>query len=65
MRKCNERFFNSDIYARLRDARMSEADRQVAINALRTAELVADAIMWVSNKIESLAALFLKPILRH
>jgi len=64
MRKANERVLDSGIYARLRDMRMSEADRQDAVGALLTAELLVDAILWAKQKIADVGHAFLKPSLR-
>lgn len=65
MRKSNEISLNSGIYARLRDVRMSAADRQRAIAALRQAEEIVDAILWVRQKLTSIGHVFLKPSLKH
>ena len=65
MRKSNERTLDSGIYARIRDVQMSEADRQYAIGALRQAERMADAYLWVTEKLADLGHLFLKPGLKH
>lgn len=66
MRKYKEIKVSSTIYDQIQASRMTEAERQVAINALRDAELLADAMVWVAKKIEQLAArLFLKPSLKH
>lgn len=56
----------STIYDRINTVRMSDAERQVAINAMQDAELLVDAFVWVSRKIEQLGAfLFLKPSVKH
>lgn len=56
----------STIYNRINASRMTEAERQVAINAMHDAELIVDAIVWVTKKIEQLGArLFLKPSPKH
>jgi hypothetical protein len=65
MRKDNEKVWDTDIYERIREARMSESEREVAINAMRNAERIADAILWLGRKIESLSTLFLRPGLKH
>jgi len=44
---------------------MSELDRQRAINAMRDAEAIADAIVWVKEKVAALGNYFLKPGLKH
>jgi hypothetical protein len=65
MRKANERPLDSGIYARLRDVQMSEADRHDAAMALRQAEQIADAFLWVKEKFADLGHSFMKPSLRH
>jgi hypothetical protein len=57
---------DSIIYARIREARMTDLEREIAFAALRDAERIVDGIMWVTKKVEPLAArLFLKPAVRH
>ena len=65
MRKANERVLNSGIYARIREARMSDSDRHNALNTLRSAELIVDTIVWATDKISALGQYFLKPSLKH
>jgi len=65
MRKANERAVDSGIYGRLREMRMSEHDRRIAIGALRDAEQIAEAILWVTEKVTAFGGLFLKPSLKH
>jgi hypothetical protein len=65
MRKANERVLDSGIYARLRDVRMSEADRQDAVAALLQAEQIAAAILWVKQSVSGIGHVFLKPSLKH
>ena len=65
MRKANERVLDSGIYARIRDARMNESDRRLALNTLRSAELIVDAIVWAQEKVAALGHYFLKPSLKH
>lgn len=61
-----ERPANTDVYARINVMPMSEIEREVALNALRDAEKIADAMVWVSNGIEQLfAGSALKPSLKH
>jgi hypothetical protein len=56
----------SVIVGRIKSVRMSESERQLAINAMRDADLLVDAFVWVAKKIEQLGeCLFLKPILKH
>jgi len=66
MRRAKERKISSTIYERLNAAQMSQADRQAALSAMQTAELLVDAIVWVTRKVEQLGArLFLKTSLKH
>jgi hypothetical protein len=56
----------SVVVGRIQSVRMSESERQVAINAMRDADLLVDAFVWVAKKIEQLGErLFLKPSLKH
>jgi hypothetical protein len=56
----------SIVVGRIQSVRMSESERQVAINAMRDADLLVDAFVWVAKKIEQLGErLFLKPSLKH
>jgi hypothetical protein len=56
----------SVILGRIKSVRMSESERQVAISAMRNADLLVDAFVWVAKKIEqSGERLFLKSILKH
>lgn len=56
----------SSIYERINASRLSETERRAAINAMRDAEMIADAIVWVTRKIEQLGArLFLKLSPKH
>ena len=64
MRKANERVLDSGIYARLNDVQMSAVDRRSARAALLKAEQVADAILWLKEKIADVGHVFLKPSLR-
>ena len=65
MRKANQTSFKSDVYKILNNTRLSESERLVAINALRDAEMIADAFGWLKEKLEALGHYFLKPSLKH
>ena len=65
MSKANERTLNTVVYARIREARISEADRQIAINAYRNAEQLVDLVVWMKEKVAALGNAFLKPSLKH
>jgi len=56
----------SIVVGRIKSVRMSESERQVAINAMRDADLLVDGFVWIAKKLEQLGErLFLKPILKH
>lgn len=66
MKKDMEIKLGSVVVGRIQSVRMSESERQVAINAMRDADLLVDAFVWVAKKIEQLGErLFLKPSLKH
>ena len=65
MRQSNAKVLDSGIYARLRSVNMSAADRQRAAEALRQAEDIVDAFIWVQQKLASIGQVFLKPSLKH
>lgn len=69
MSKTLEIKIGSTIYDRIDAVRMSEAERQVAISAMRDADLLVDAFVWVNKKIEQIAErvfrLVFKPSLKH
>lgn len=64
MSKSNETVLDSRLYARLLDVQMSESERKHAVEALLQAEQIADAILWVKEKIADIGHAFLKPSLR-
>ena len=53
MSKLGERPANTDLYARIKLARMTALEREVALSALRDADAISDGIMWVLNAIEN------------
>ncbi len=54
------------IYQRINASRLSDSERRAAIKAMQDAEVIADAILWVTRKIEHLGArLFLRPSPKH
>ena len=56
----------STVVGRINSIRMSEVERQIALNAMRDADLLVDAFVWVAKKIEQIGArLFLKPTPKH
>ncbi|MCW5576558.1 MAG: hypothetical protein KIT13_10730 [Burkholderiales bacterium] len=58
--------FGSVIYDKINMVRMSESERQTAINAMRDADAIVDAILWMVRKIEQVGAfLFMKPSVKH
>jgi hypothetical protein len=65
MRKDKQSSYRSEIYKVLENARLSESDRLSAINAMQDAEAIANAILWLKEKIEAVGRYFLKPSLKH
>ena len=66
MNKDIEVKLGSTIISRINSIRMSEAERQTVLNAMRDADLLVDALVWVVKKIERIGErLFLKPALKH
>ncbi|MBX3651740.1 MAG: hypothetical protein KF771_10260 [Burkholderiales bacterium] len=58
--------FGSVIYDKINTVRMSETERQAAINAMHDADAIVDGILWVAHKIEQLGALlFMRPSVKH
>jgi len=56
----------STIYRRLQAIQMSEAEREVAIDAMLGANRLVDGCVWVGRKIARLGELFSsKPTLQH
>jgi hypothetical protein len=60
----------STVVARINSARLSQAERQAAFNAMRDADLLVDGFVWIVKKIEQIGErLFrkpsLKPALKH
>lgn len=56
----------STVMGRLNAVRMSEGERQVALGAMRDADLLVDSFAWVAKKIEQLGErLFLGAALKH
>ena len=56
MDKFRERPANTDLYARIKLAPMTAIEREVALNALRDAEVIVNAIVWVMNGTRQLFA---------
>ena len=52
----NEISANTDLYTRIKLAPMNQRDREVALNALRTADAIVDGIEWVVNGVKHLIA---------
>ncbi len=65
MRKSKQKVHGSDVYALIRDSRMSEVERRAAIHAMRNAEAIVDMILWAKGKLAALGSHFLKPSLKH
>lgn len=66
MSKEIESKIGSAIYTRIHTIKMSEVQRQKALNALYEADLIVDGLTWIAKKIEQLGdRSFLKPSLKH
>ena len=67
MNQLNEKYVNTDLYARINQASMTASDREVALNALRNAEGLVNGTLWVVNGAKRLIArIFEKPAgLKH
>jgi len=65
MRNANERLLDTGSYARLREVRMSRADRQNATTALEQAERLVGVYLWLKEKLADIGHVFLKPSLKH
>ena len=61
--RCNN---GSKISAQIEAANLPQSERENALEALATAELMVDAVVWVKRKLEEAGAhLFLKPGVKH
>ena len=56
MKRFKEISEKTDIYTRIKLSPLNQRDREVALNALRTADAIADGIQWVVNGVKRLAA---------
>lgn len=65
MRKANRKNVNDAIYKRLAEVQMSERERERAAYAIRDAEAIVDAVVWVKDRIASLGAMLLIPGFKH
>ncbi len=58
--------FGSVIYGKINTMRMTETERLIAIKAMHDADMIVEAIVWITHKLEQLGAmLFLKPSIKH
>jgi hypothetical protein len=55
----------TDIYAKINSSRLSGRERLVAIDALRSADLLVDGFLWVRQKVEQAGTWFLQPSMKH
>ena len=65
MSKTSCKEVNRIVFRRLAEIQMSAFDLQGAAHAMRDAEAIADAVIWVKERVASLGALILKPGFKH
>jgi hypothetical protein len=65
MSKTSCKEMNCIVYRRFAEIQMSAFDRQSAAYAMRDAEAIADAVIWVKEGIASFGAMLLKPVYKH
>jgi len=65
MRKANRNVSCELVKKRLAETLISENERIRAVNMMRDADAIADAILWAKDKIASLGAFFLKPSFKN
>jgi hypothetical protein len=65
MSKTSCKQVNCIVFRRLAEIQMSPFARQSAAFAMRDAELIADTVIWVKERVMSLGALVLKPAFKH
>ena len=54
------------MYDRINSIHMGQVERQVAVNAMQTADILVDGLIWILEKIEKVSErLFLRPELKH
>jgi len=56
MKQRKEVAVNTDLYERIKLAPMSAIQRQVALNALRDADAISNAVVWLVNAVRQLIA---------
>ena len=56
MKRFNKISANTDLYTRIKLSPMNQLDREVALNALRTADAIVDGIERVVNGVKRLIA---------
>ena len=64
MRKANGKSIDL-IYKRIGEIRLNEHERERVRHAIREAETIVDAILWVREKLSSIGTLLLKPGFKH
>lgn len=65
MRKTSCKTVNCAIYKRLAEMQLSEHDRQLATYALRDAEAIVHAAIWVKERFAALGAMLPKLGFKH
>jgi len=67
MERFNGKSADTELYTRIRAARMSVSEREIALNALRNADTIVNGVVWVVNGVKRvIARIFEKPAgLKH
>ena len=65
MRKGNQKSTGPYLHALIERAQMNDLERQKALDAMRTAESFASAVLWVRERVAAMGTWFLKPSVRH
>jgi hypothetical protein len=60
MSKVYQKSSRSSVYALIREARLTAAERDAALKAMENAETIADAILWVRDKLAAVGNFFLQ-----
>ncbi len=56
MNERREKPEDTDLYTLIQRSQLGERDRQIALNAVRNAEWIVDACVWIAKGVRALAA---------